>query len=318
MLRGGGIIGGGFDFAGFASEPAAEPLVAPSSGLQIRGADDINSNMGTRNIKILGLVLLALAIITAFVVQRQANLSLSAEVASLRSQSTQPAQSGEVAQLRSENERLAEQLKGLKVEGERSERELLQLRGQVAALRQAAKEHAAKTQAEAPLPLSAVSFSGNSIFTSAQLSNMLTSRIGEPVDQQKLWQDINAIYEAYRQAGHDFVSVDPMRDKDGSGLTYVIGEPGRDAVIGVEINYVKPMGALHIEQVLPNSPAEAAGLQRGLYIQEIDGKPVRDLTYGQCVGLLRGHAGSRVRLGLFDSAQQTQVTVEVARHKLVL
>ena len=56
MLRGGGIIGGGFDFAGFASEPAAEPLVAPSSGLQIRGADDINSNMGTRNIKILGLV----------------------------------------------------------------------------------------------------------------------------------------------------------------------------------------------------------------------------------------------------------------------
>src|SRR5688572_5621337 len=102
--------------------------------------------MGMRNVKLLGLILLGLLIITAFVVQRRSNDLLRAEVAALQGQSNQADQRGEAAQLRSENERLAEELKGLKLQAERAEverRELLQLRGQVPVLRKAAEEGAA-------------------------------------------------------------------------------------------------------------------------------------------------------------------------------
>ncbi len=201
---------------------------------------------------------------------------------------------------------------------EADRRELVRLRGEVAVLRKATEESAAaKAAADAErVLLTGISFVGNKALSAAQLLNLVSSKIGEPVDRQKLARDAHAIYEAYHQGGHGVINIDHMLDKDG--VTFVIGEANQDAGIGAQMAYVRPRGALHIDRVFPNSPAEAAGLRRGLYIEEIDGKATRELSYAQCVGLLRGPTGSRVRLGVWDPQEQTQVTIEVTRDRLVL
>jgi len=74
------------------------------------------------------------------------------------------------------------------------------------------------------------------------------------VDPEKLARDAHAIYEAYHEGGHGVINIDHVRDRDG--VTFVIGESNQEAGIGAQMAYVRPMGALHIDRVIPNSPAE--------------------------------------------------------------
>src|ERR1700722_19005863 len=69
--------------------------------------------------------------------------------------------------------------------------------------------------------------------------------------------------------------------------------------------------ALIIIQVLPNTPAFKAGLIPGLIIQKIDGTATADKHLKDCVDMLRGAAGTTVKLELIDTAQSQTNTVEL-------
>jgi membrane protease YdiL (CAAX protease family) len=86
------------------------------------------------------------------------------------------------------------------------------------------------------------------------------------------------------------------------------------AGIGVELGAKE--NQLVILQVLPNTPAAAAGLSRGLVIQKIDGTTTAGKPPSDCGDLVRGPVGSKVKLELIDPAQSRTNTVELTRWKI--
>src|SRR5690242_6282283 len=93
--------------------------------------------------------------------------------------------------------------------------------------------------------------------------------------------------------------------------------PAREAVvereivgIGAVLKADEDTDSVRIVDVLPNSPAAKAGITAGTIIQTIDGEPTDGLSLGDCVKLIRGPVGSKLRLELVDANQKLTNTVE--------
>ena len=92
--------------------------------------------------------------------------------------------------------------------------------------------------------------------------------------------------------------------------------PAGDAIgVGVGLALDPTNHVLRITQVLSNSPAAQAGLSAGLIVQRIDETPVAGRGLMECVGLIRGIAGTKVRLELLDPDDSETKTVELIRRK---
>jgi CubicO group peptidase (beta-lactamase class C family) len=72
---------------------------------------------------------------------------------------------------------------------------------------------------------------------------------------------------------------------------------------------------LRITKVLVNSPAAEAGLSAGLLIQKINDASTENKEIGQCMSLLRGPAGTKVRLDVLDPQLNKTRSVELTRKK---
>src|SRR6266404_5114732 len=71
-----------------------------------------------------------------------------------------------------------------------------------------------------------------------------------------------------------------------------------------------------IRQVVPNAPASKAGLSGGLVIQKIDGTATDGKSLKGCADMVRGPAGSKVKLELVDITKSKTNTVELTRGKI--
>ena len=87
---------------------------------------------------------------------------------------------------------------------------------------------------------------------------------------------------------------------DGGGSTEMTGI---GATLGQGKDYVSITG------VLPDGPAEKAGLQSGDRILRIDGKSAEGFVVNDCVQRLRGPEGSSVSISLGRGDQTLEVTV---------
>jgi serine-type D-Ala-D-Ala carboxypeptidase/endopeptidase len=85
--------------------------------------------------------------------------------------------------------------------------------------------------------------------------------------------------------------------------------------IGARCNFDRD-GSLLIMKVTPGSPAEQAGLTAGLHIHSIDGADITGKSLDECLKLIRGPAGTKVKLGLFDPEKNQARTVELKRQKV--
>jgi len=85
--------------------------------------------------------------------------------------------------------------------------------------------------------------------------------------------------------------------------------PAHYTGIGVELG--ERNQKIIIVQVLPKTPAAAAGLPSGVVVQKIDGIPTEGRSLKECAQILGGVAGSTVKLELIDK-NQTNV-VELTR-----
>jgi len=74
---------------------------------------------------------------------------------------------------------------------------------------------------------------------------------------------------------------------------------------------------LHITQILPKSPAAQAGLSAGLLIQRVNGIPVEGKSLDECMNLIRGPVGTKVRLEIINPAREQTNTVELTRQKFL-
>jgi carboxyl-terminal processing protease len=86
-----------------------------------------------------------------------------------------------------------------------------------------------------------------------------------------------------------------------------------ESLIGIGIQSAIYHDAFTIIHVLPDSPAAKAGLTPGQVIQEVDGVATEGKSIEECVKLVRGAPGTKVKLTLVDNERDTTNTVELVR-----
>ena len=114
------------------------------------------------------------------------------------------------------------------------------------------------------------------------------------------------------QVGQLVLRHEPLRRENLVENTY---EP---VGIGASLELDQTTHLLRITRIISNTPAFYAGLSAGLMIQRIDDIATTSKTLAENVNLLRGKAGTKVRLELINSDQNTTNTVELTRQKFVL
>ena len=97
-------------------------------------------------------------------------------------------------------------------------------------------------------------------------------------------------------------------------ITYMVRE-----IVGVGLAFQtdEKTGLLQITTVYPNSPAGQAGLVPGVMIQTIDGTSVAQKSLQECLSMIRGPDGTKVRLDIVTAGQSETNAVELTRRKFV-
>src|SRR4029077_655360 len=78
----------------------------------------------------------------------------------------------------------------------------------------------------------------------------------------------------------------------------------------------KRFGYVIVVSVLPESPAEKAGIHSGDIFESIAGFNTRDMSVGQALNLLNGPAGSGVKVGVIRRGKAEPEEVDLLRQKL--
>jgi carboxyl-terminal processing protease len=78
----------------------------------------------------------------------------------------------------------------------------------------------------------------------------------------------------------------------------------------------KRFGYIIVVSVLPESPAEKAGIHNGDILEEIGGFTTREMSVGQAFNLLHGNPGTGVKVGVVRSGKTDPDEIEIVREKL--
>jgi len=94
-----------------------------------------------------------------------------------------------------------------------------------------------------------------------------------------------------------------------------------NGVIGVSLQVgaerIGDPAVLYVAMVHPEGPAHQAGVSHGDEIQSVDGAPVSGKSYDQVVKMIRGEAGTVVKLGVKDEKGTREIAItRVAGDKL--
>ncbi len=87
--------------------------------------------------------------------------------------------------------------------------------------------------------------------------------------------------------------------------------------IGAVVNML-PNGRLIIVEPLPGRPAARAGIQRGDLVLKVDDTPIQNMTLLEAVSLIRGPAGTTVRLTILRRGVKEPFEVTVVRERIEL
>jgi carboxyl-terminal processing protease len=129
------------------------------------------------------------------------------------------------------------------------------------------------------------------------------------LDNQKLaYSAIQGIVDAVGDSGHtSFMTAAEAKAMDQSLSGTFVG-------IGVQVAPDDGKGGVVVGQVFPNTPAEAAGLQRGDRVVAVDGKATTGQTQDQIISSIRGPEGSQVTLTI-ERAGKANFDVTITRRK---
>src|SRR6202158_343495 len=78
----------------------------------------------------------------------------------------------------------------------------------------------------------------------------------------------------------------------------------------------KRFGYIIVVSVLPDSPAEKAGVHSGDIFESVGGFTTRDMSVGQALNLLNGQAGSGVKVGVIRRGKAQPEEIDLVRQKL--
>jgi len=78
----------------------------------------------------------------------------------------------------------------------------------------------------------------------------------------------------------------------------------------------KRFGYIIVVSVLPESPAEKAGIRSGDILESLAGFTTREMSVGQAMNLLRGQPGGGVKVGVIRRGKSEPEPVDIVREKL--
>jgi carboxyl-terminal processing protease len=84
------------------------------------------------------------------------------------------------------------------------------------------------------------------------------------------------------------------------------------------LNLSKRFGYVIVISVVPDSPAEKAGIHSGDIFESVAGFTTRDMSVGQALNLLNGPAGSGAKVGVIRRGRAQPEEVDVVRQKLAV
>lgn len=84
--------------------------------------------------------------------------------------------------------------------------------------------------------------------------------------------------------------------------------------IGVRLTYNKDYQAIELVGIMPDSPAQEAGLQKGDYIIKVGDISVKKDTYEECVDAIKGEENTTVKLTVYRNSETKEY--EVVRKKI--
>ena len=100
------------------------------------------------------------------------------------------------------------------------------------------------------------------------------------------------------------------------GLLLALAAYAQDHFAGVGLMLAVHKDALTVIHVIPDSPASRAGLSEGLLVRKIDGAATEGKPLKDCVEMIRGAAGTKVKLELLDASRNKTNTVELTREEI--
>jgi carboxyl-terminal processing protease len=157
----------------------------------------------------------------------------------------------------------------------------------------------------------------------------------EPVDLSRFWEVWQIIEEKYPQIG---TSTLPTADERVTGaiegLLGSLGDPHTSyfteddqrelreelgaAFEGVGMELGQKDEVLTVIAPIKGSPADKAGIEAGDRIYKIDGEPSLDIGVDEAVSLIRGAAGTVVKLTLLREGVKDPIEVAVTRGRIVI
>jgi carboxyl-terminal processing protease len=78
----------------------------------------------------------------------------------------------------------------------------------------------------------------------------------------------------------------------------------------------KRSGYIVAVSVVPDSPAEKAGIHSGDFLESVSGFTTREMSVGQALNLLRGLPGTSIKVGVIRSGKAEPESVDLVREKL--
>ncbi|MDD3693867.1 MAG: S41 family peptidase [Candidatus Pacebacteria bacterium] len=109
----------------------------------------------------------------------------------------------------------------------------------------------------------------------------------QPSEKDRIYGAIQGLVASYGDDYSRFLTEEDLEYFDQNIL-------GKFGGIGAEISV--QMGLLVVSSLLPNSPAEQAGLQIGDIISQINGEDISQGTFNEAIAKIRGEIGSSVTL----------------------
>jgi carboxyl-terminal processing protease len=82
------------------------------------------------------------------------------------------------------------------------------------------------------------------------------------------------------------------------------------------LNLSKRSGYVVVTSVLPDSPADKAGLHSGDFLESIAGFTTREMSVGQAKNLLAGQPGTAVKVGVIRRGRTDPEEIDIVRQKL--
>ena len=88
--------------------------------------------------------------------------------------------------------------------------------------------------------------------------------------------------------------------------------------IGAMLRADNDTGLPLVMSALPGSPAARAGLREGMLLQKVNDTSLEGMPLAECIALIRGPVGTKVRLELRDPQKNAVIPVELIRERVQL